>query len=236
MQARAGGGTVRAVLPLRHEMTFIMPFPQASVPLPVLRLSVGLAFSVLTHLLLMAGMRPMATAYSPPRPFQVEILRSEPVPAPDAPVAITGTADPSAAVTASPPPTEPRSIEAPPPPNTAAAPVAGLDLRFVTDDYYHTREVDVRAEPLNEVQLVYPEPAYQRRVKGRVVLRLLINERGGLDQVSVLESEPRGTFEEAALAATWAVRFSPAKKHGRNVRSRKDIEVLFNPYESINIP
>lgn len=216
-------------------MTFFMPFSQASVPLPAFRLSVGLAFSVLAHLLLMAGMRPVATAYAPPRPFQVEIRKIEPVPAGTF-VAITGAADFPAAVTALPPPAEPRRAETPPPPNTAAAPAAGLDLRFVTDDYYHSREVDVRAEPLNEVQLVYPEPAYQRRVKGRVVLRLLINERGGLDQVSVLESEPRGTFEEAALAATWAVRFSPAKKHGRNVRSRKDIEVLFNPYESINIP
>jgi protein TonB len=236
MQARAGGGTASAAVPLHYVMTSFMLFPPASVPLPAFRLAVGLVFSVLAHLLLMAGLRPMATAYAPPRPFQVEIRPVEPDPAPAAPVTITGAADFPAAVTVAPPPADPRRAEAPPPPNTAAAPVAGLDLRFVTDDYYTSREVDVRAEPLNEVQLVYPQLAYQRRVKGRVVLRLLINERGGLDQVAVLESEPRGVFEEAALEATWAVRFSPATKHGRNVRSRKDIEVLFDPYESINIP
>jgi len=225
-----------AAVPLQYAMTFLMPFPPSSVARPFFRLTVGLAFSVFAHLLLLAGMRPMATAYAPPRPFQVEIRQIDSGPAPDKPVAIMGAADSPVAMTATPPPAEPRRAEPPPLPNTAAAPVAGLDLRFVTDAYYTSREVDVRAEPVNEVQLVYPQLAYQRRVKGRVVLRLLINERGGLDQVAVLESEPRGAFEEAALTATWALEFSPAKRHGRSVKSRKDIEVVFDPYESIHIP
>lgn len=217
-------------------MTYFMPFLSEPFTRPAHRLAVGLALSVLAHALLMTGVRPMATAYAPPRPFQVEILQVETGQVADAPVAITGAADLPADVTAAPPPAQSRAAATPPPPNTAAAPVTGLDLRFVTDDYYPSRDVDVRAEQVNEVQMVYPQLAYQQRVKGRVVLRLLINAQGGLDQVAVLESEPRGVFEEAALTATWALQFSPARKHGRSVKSRKDIEVVFDPYESINIP
>jgi len=214
-------------------MASLMLFPPASIPQPTCRLAVGLALSVLVHLLLMAGVRPMATAYAPPKPFQVEIRQAES--RPDTPFTVTGESGYPASVAAMPQPADPGKTEMSPP-NTAAAPVAGLDLKIILDDYYTSREVDVRAEPVNDVQLVYPRLAYQNRVRGKVMLRILINERGGIDQVSVLESEPRGTFEEAALTATWALQFSPAKKHGRSVKSRKDIEVILDPYESINVP
>jgi TonB family protein len=68
-------------------------------------------------------------------------------------------------------------------------------------------------------------------------LRILINERGGVDDVTVVEAEPRGYFfEDAALEATRALQFSPAMRFGHRVKSRKDLEVIFNPYESINVP
>lgn len=209
-----------------------MPFPTALPPQPVRRLAVGLVLSLLAHLLLVTGLRPMAVAYAPPRPLQVELRLIES--RPDTLFAVAGEPVlPRPAVVPRPADTGQTAMSTP---NTAPAPVAGPELKLIPDDYYTSREVDVRAEPVNDVQLVYPRLAYQNRVKGRVILRILINERGGIDQVSVLESEPRGTFEEAALTATWALQFSPAKKHGRSVKSRKDIEVTFDPYESIHVP
>jgi TonB family protein len=102
--------------------------------------------------------------------------------------------------------------------------------------YYTSREVDIRAEPMNDVQLVFPRLAYQNRTKGLVVLRILINERGAIDDLAVVESHPKGIFEEAALSATRTVKFSPAIRNGRTVKSQKTIEVAFDPYESIHIP
>lgn len=212
-------------------MTIFMLF--ASVPRPAGRLSVGIALSLLAHLLLVVSLRPTTTAYTPPRPFQVEILQA--ASKPDLPFAVTAESGPAATATAMATPAESRPVEAPLP-NTSAAPAAGIDLQFIAENYLTSREVDVRAEPINEVDLVYPQLAYQQRLRGKVTLRLLISARGELDQVSVLESEPRGVFEEAALTATRALRFSPAKKHGRNVKSRKDIAVVFDPYESIHVP
>ena len=115
-------------------------------------------------------------------------------------------------------------------------PVTGPDLMFKPEQYYTSREVDVRAEPLNDVQLVYPQLAYQRRTKGKVTLQIFINERGAIDQLRVVSAEPGGIFEEAALAATQALQFSAALKNGRKVKSQKFVEIVFDPYESIHIP
>ena len=107
---------------------------------------------------------------------------------------------------------------------------------FKPEQYYTSREVDVRAEPLNDVQLVYPQLAYQKRMKGKVTLQIFINERGAIDQLLVVSAEPGGIFEEAALAATQALQFSAALKNGRMVKSQKFVEIVFDPYESIHIP
>lgn len=103
-------------------------------------------------------------------------------------------------------------------------------------DYIDAANLDVRAEPLNDVLLIYPQQAYQWRIKGRVLLQLLISDSGGVDKINVLESAPEGIFEPAALEAVRATIFSPALKYGLPVRSRKVIEVTFDPYEGIHIP
>lgn len=109
-----------------------------------------------------------------------------------------------------------------------------FDLPF--DRYFTARELDVRANQINEVLLVYPKQAYEMRIGGKVTLRIFINEKGGIDMISMLAATPPGVFEETALAATQALQFSPALKNGRQVKSQKIIEVVFNPYETINIP
>jgi TonB family protein len=220
--------------PFRRNMVPGLALPTfASAAPPARRLALGLALSILVHVLVAIGVRPMAS--SPPAPVPFVPLMVEIAPLAPVPEAKTRIASATPSEEAVPPPeSAPPSVAAAP--RSQPAPVTGLDLQFAHDRYYTSREVDVRAEPVNEVDLVYPQPAYQQRIKGRVVLRLLINERGGLDDVSVLESEPRGFFEEAALTATRALVFSPARRHGRSVKSQKTIEVAFDPYERIHIP
>ncbi|MBI3044843.1 MAG: energy transducer TonB [Betaproteobacteria bacterium] len=213
-------------------LTLLSP---GEIPRPTRRLILGLAFSLAAHAALMAGLRPMAPvdALPTPRaPLRVEISRV----APEAGVLLASPAAPDRPADAAAAPAATVKAEPAPPPKTAVAPATGLELRIPLDEYYTARELDVRAEPLNDVDLVYPRLAYQSRVRGKVTLRILINERGGLDGVSVLAAEPRGLFEEAALTATRALQFSPALKHGRRVKSQKTIEVAFDPYENIHIP
>lgn len=203
------------------------------VPQATRRLIIGLGLSVALHLLLVFGVAPTATRYAPAVPLEVEIRR-EAITAPAAEIASAASSEVAAtpAVVAPAPAAPPRDE----PPSAAAAPKTPLELALPLDQYFTFREVDIRAEPLNQVDLVYPERAYQWRIRGTVVLRIFINEHGAIDDVSILESKPPGVFEEAALTATLALRFRPAQKYGRNVKSQKTVEVIFDPYEKINVP
>ncbi len=187
-------------------------------------LAVGLAISVVAHLLAVASVRPISSpTLAPAGPLRVLIVRES-----DADEA---RAAPEAKEQRSPGSVS-ESSELRPAGAVPEAQGPGLPL----DRYYTSRELDVRAEPVNQPPLVYPQEAYQARTRGKVTLRVLINERGGVDGVAVLEAEPRGVFEAAALAAAQALKFSPASLAGRAVKSQKTLEVVFDPYESIAIP
>ena len=95
--------------------------------------------------------------------------------------------------------------------------------------YFSSREVDERAEPVNQVDLEYPAEALARNVSGAVKLRLLIDKGGTVREAKVLESEPQGVFDEAALRAIRGLRFQPAIRNGVAVGSVKTIEVPFYP-------
>jgi protein TonB len=195
------------------------------------RLAIGILASALVHLALLVGFAPATPRFTQPTPLQVEIRRA-PDAEPSGEIAIPQPSELAGPPAELAPPREP----APQPAPTAAGPEALIEASLPLDRYYGPREVDVRAEPLNEVDLVYPQVAYQNRTRGRVRLNIFINQDGAIDRVEVVEAIPPGIFEEAALTATNALRFSPATKWGRPVKSRKAIEVVFDPYESINTP
>jgi protein TonB len=206
------------------------------------RLTLGLLASALLHLALLVSFAPTTPRFSLPTPFQVEIQPSpgraveiEPGPESREPKGEITIPQPSELAG---PPAElapPRKPEPPPAP-VAVAPPAPIEAPLPLDKYFTAREVDVRAEPLNEVDLVYPKRAYQHRTRGQVRLTLYINQDGELDKVDVVHAVPPGVFEEAALEAARALRFSPATKWGRPVKSVKTIEVTFDPYEKITTP
>ncbi len=195
------------------------------------RLVIGLAVSILAHAIILWGMSATATRYGGMHVLQVELRRniSETIPVP---LTVPGEL-PEFAPTRQ--PTEVTQTTAPAPPNTTQAD-ATYPLNLPFDIYYASSEVDKRAEPDNDVALVYPVKAYQQRISGTVRLSLFVNERGELDRVVILDAKPQGVFEDAALEAVRALKFSPAIKNGLPVKNRKTIEVNFDPYEKINTP
>jgi TonB family protein len=79
---------------------------------------------------------------------------------------------------------------------------------------------------LRIVQPVYPPDALRRRVRGLVVLRALITERGVPLQIEVVQGAPGG-LTEAALAAVAQWRFEPALAGGSPVRTHTTIRIPF---------
>jgi TonB family protein len=203
-------------------------------PAQLRRLHIGLAISVVLHLLVMAGVgtRPHARVQWPQK-LQVFLeAAAEKVQAgaltSDAPAELA--ADAATASKRAEQPVQDAAQEVPPTKRAIA------DVAVAPEHYYTGQQLDIRAEQTNEVQLVFPERAYQMRLQGTVVVRLYISEKGTVDGVTIVEALPPGYFEQAAIEASAALKFSPAMRLGRQVKSQKTIEVKFDPYESINVP
>ena len=75
---------------------------------------------------------------------------------------------------------------------------------------------------------VYPEQALRKRVRGLVVLRVLVSEKG--EPVEVRVEKGRAGLTEAAVEAVRHWRFEPATKAGTPVRTYTTIQI---PFEAI---
>ena len=71
----------------------------------------------------------------------------------------------------------------------------------------------------------YPQPARQRKLSGRTILALTVDDRGRVVGVKVLLSEPPGLFERAAQRAARTFRFTPATRAGRPISARTRLEL-----------
>ncbi len=113
-------------------------------------------------------------------------------------------------------------------PDQDASPGPGTsESRGVLPRYYSASQLDRPPVPL---QAIAPDhPAEAKIAKGRVALRVRINEQGDVDDVTVLRAEPEGVFERSALAAFAAARFSPGALNGVVVKSEIEVEVEYLP-------
>jgi protein TonB len=223
------------------QMTAANPLFQVQMPAfdPVstqawMRLIKAVALSFLLHLALLVGLPVNPTGGEPQRISTItarlepvaaerESLRADPVAVNslDSSPAAGKTLKPAEARTESKP--EPARAKEP-----APSPSSGIEVPFIRDPtYYPAKQLDVYPQPLNAIKLDYPESAASAKVDGRVLVLLLIDEFGIVNDASVVESQPEGYFEEAALAVFRAARFSPAQKLGHAVKSRVLLQVKY---------
>ena len=86
--------------------------------------------------------------------------------------------------------------------------------------------VDRDALPLVRVNPVYPPLAEKQGIEGWVRVRFSVTGAGTVRDAIVVASEPRGTFDEAALAAVERWRYNPRVDNGVAVE-RVGLETLF---------
>lgn len=68
--------------------------------------------------------------------------------------------------------------------------------------------------PLVRVQPQYPRSALERGVEGSVVVEFTVREDGTVADAHVIEAEPKGTFDRAALAAIQKFKYKPTVVDG----------------------
>lgn len=92
-------------------------------------------------------------------------------------------------------------------------------LEDIADDaIMNENTVDVKPKVLSRSTLEYPAQAAKDGIKGYVVINILIGKDGGVELAKVLESQPTGVFDTAAVNAVRTWRFSPAQYKAKPVK------------------
>lgn len=114
---------------------------------------------------------------------------------------------------------------------TDAVLVPGSENRTGVTENPEINFPDRPAEPVSIEPLIYPEDEWLRKIAGKIVLEIYIDETGVIDDVVIIESFPQGAFEQAVLDALLRSKFLPAYQGGRPVRSKKKLAIEFDPWQ-----
>ena len=113
----------------------------------------------------------------------------------------------------------------PGPPARVVAKASDAVAQSPDTTYYTIRQLDIFPAPTQPVQFPGLIRALAAEVRARAVVELHINETGVVDDAKVIEAHPSGLFEGELAATFLAVRFTPAVRDGRAVRSRVLVRV-----------
>jgi protein TonB len=95
-----------------------------------------------------------------------------------------------------------------------------------------TKPPDRAPKPIFAPNPVYPPEDLEARIRGLVVLRVLVSKTGIPLEVAV-EKRGRGHLTEAAVKAVRTWRFEPGVKDGRPMEAWTEVEI---PFEAIPYP
>lgn len=87
---------------------------------------------------------------------------------------------------------------------------------------------DERPRVLKKVDPEYPQLAKMTGVEGIVVLAVLIDESGNIEDIEVVKSLGNTGCDEAAVEAVKQWQFAPATRQGKPIAARVTLPVLFN--------
>ncbi len=83
----------------------------------------------------------------------------------------------------------------------------------------------IAEEPVTQALPSYPRMALERGVEGRVVMSITILPDGSVQDVRVVNAQPQGYFEAAAVRAVQRWRYRPSSVTRRNVIVHMDFEL-----------
>ena len=74
----------------------------------------------------------------------------------------------------------------------------------------------------------YPLELWDQNVEGSTVVRVLVNEEGGVDSAMVMESSGHSQLDSAALRGALSMEFDPATREGEPLRVWARVPVHFS--------
>ncbi|MDX9786952.1 MAG: TonB family protein [Desulfobacterales bacterium] len=117
-------------------------------------------------------------------------------------------------------PAGPTTLNLPP---MKPADIDALDVK----EPFEAADLDSPMTPLGRVPPVYPMSAKRRGIQGWVKVRILVNELGNVEQVSIEGAKPAGVFDQSVMDCVSSWRFKPGTVEGRPVRAWAETTVRF---------
>lgn len=74
---------------------------------------------------------------------------------------------------------------------------------------------------------VYPHSAKRRNIEGWIKVKFVVDEQGQVDQVTVLDADPEGVFEQSVLRCIASWRFKPGTIGGMAVKALVEQTITF---------
>ena len=90
-------------------------------------------------------------------------------------------------------------------------------------------EADTLPVAISHRPPIYSLQARQLKVSGSVIMNVLVNDRGNVDQVVLVTGVPGGDVNESAIRAAKSWTYRPATKNGVPVKVWKSEQIVFKP-------
>ncbi|GAA4651944.1 hypothetical protein GCM10023116_42280 [Kistimonas scapharcae] len=91
----------------------------------------------------------------------------------------------------------------------------------------NTPTINPDALPLASLDPDYPRQAVNQDQSGWVKVRFTVTEQGTVDNIRIIEANPTGVFEQAAIKAVREYRFRPRMVNGKAVPQRTERTIRF---------
>lgn len=93
---------------------------------------------------------------------------------------------------------------------------------------FQAAEVDTPPRLIKRYPMRYPYLAKRDDITGSITLQFVVTKEGNTVGATVVESDPKGVFDEAAIQAVEQYRFKPGIKDGEAVDVRVNLPIRFN--------
>jgi len=94
-------------------------------------------------------------------------------------------------------------------------------------DVVEVNDLDTPPHVVRQAAPSYPPMALRQRAEATILVTALVNENGDVVDVKVLRGDKRFGFEDSALRAVRATKFSPPVKDGKRVKSWFAVPIIF---------
>ncbi len=89
-------------------------------------------------------------------------------------------------------------------------------------------EIDQPRPLFAEVPIEYPIHMWDQDMEGETMLRVRVDDTGGVDSVEVVESSGYLAFDSAAVEGALKLRFEPARRDGKRIDVWAEVPVHFS--------